>query len=161
MAESLRRIREASTASPDDGSGTVQLVRAETRDGKDTTVFYVAWDRGGDSPVLVSEANPLPVSGPLTDTQLRAASVDVLESKGTFGYEAATLTSGSLAITGRVVNFRVFAHGVEGSFKIGASGDTITVRADTGFDYSPRTALISPEFFWLAGELDLFVEVVT
>ena len=81
-----------------------------------------------------------------------------IETVGNFSYQSVTLTSGNLTITGKVVNYRVFANGANGSFNING-GDTITVRQDSGFDWSPRSQLVDPVFNCVSGELDIFVEI--
>lgn len=73
-------------------------------------------------------------------------------------YRFATLSSGSLALAGSLKSLRVFAFGQDGSFQIGA-GDTILVRADTGFDWSPASSVISPAIVWVSGTLDVFAEL--
>jgi hypothetical protein len=103
-----------------------------------------------------------PVSGAVTAAQGAAGSAAWLvdERLGTFGYDSATLTSGTFSPVGRVASFRVFASGADGSFRIN-SGATIAVRADSGFDWTPRTSLSSPTFAWVSGSLDVFVELAT
>lgn len=109
---------------------------------------------------------PVGVTGKDLQTELhtvggRAVHAEmVIEAAGTFGYRFSTMTGGSLALTGRLRNLRVYAEGADGTFNING-GNTVTVRSGTGFDFSPRTLVDDPTVNWVSGTLDVFAEMAT
>lgn len=81
------------------------------------------------------------------------------EAIGSWVYESANLTSGSLTGRGRCRAIRVFANGQDGSFQVNG-GDVINVRNGTGLDVNPGGQVEAPTVSWVSGDLDVFIEGV-
>jgi hypothetical protein len=100
---------------------------------------------------VVTDANGT-VSGKLRGLVKMAAN-----NYGTWNYAAATLSSGSLAGTGKCIGIRVFAAGIDGSFNVNG-GNTIAVRNGAGVDINPAGNLVAPTVNWVSGTIDVVIE---
>jgi hypothetical protein len=86
---------------------------------------------------------------------------------GGWRYNAATLSAGNAFDIGpgRSIGIRIFAVGADATFKIGATGDTATVRNGTGIDINPGgqigTLTTTVTVTCLSGQIDVFGQFVT
>lgn len=74
---------------------------------------------------------------------------------GTLKDAAGTLSStGNVSLAGVCIGSRIFAVGVDSTFKLSAGGATHTARAGAGFDLN-LINLVDPTVIWVSGVLDV------
>lgn len=126
---------------------------------------------------VVAALASIAVTGPLTDTQLRAAGVPVTgtfwqatqpishtnlsNQIGTWNYVSGSLTSaGTVTGSGKCQEIIVFANGADSTFNVGG-GNTITVRTNTEKHLYPKGTVTAPVVNWVSGAIDVIIEGLT
>jgi hypothetical protein len=140
----------------------------------DSLGYLVEFAKGGsEKTLLVDWGKPLdidgtaPITGSVAITNFPAVqavsqsgpwTVNV-EPDGEFDYVTGSLTSpGSIVGIGECGGIRVFAVGVDSKFAINGGG-AITLRANQIFYHIPQGELLNPTIDWLAGSIDVWMEV--
>lgn len=108
--------------------------------------------------VKVSPAGAVQIGGDVNVATTGGASV-VVKSSGTFTYESATLTSGSLAGVGRCSSIKVVNTSAisNASYNING-GDTVTLPGGIGLDHPIGETLTAPTVNWVSGSISVVIE---
>ena len=103
-------------------------------------------------------ASAVPISGPLTDAQLRASAVPISDSeRGTWGYVAGVSGTVNIAANRRVIGISAYAT-VAGSLTING-GDSVPIAAGRTLTIEPKGNLVAPTIVF-TGTSSYFVESV-
>lgn len=140
-------------------AGVVQVAPDSTGKKIDTSELTVGANTVERQRIVIGDDSSAAGLAPVDATNGLATYQPLL--KGTWNYVASTLSgAGNVTGSGRCIGISVYAQTADGSFNING-GNTIAVRAGTGFSFSVQANLTAPVVTWVSGTLDIVVEGLT